>query len=614
MREQLKLLREAMERHGITAWISECQDAHGSEYIGAHDECVRFLSGFTGDSSTLLVLPEKAYLWTDGRYFIQAEKELAGSGVELMKLGEPGVLLVEAFLGKIADDRMKLGFSGQLLDARQGSRIAKAVIPKGGQLDPDHDLVGEIWKDRPPVSSDPVWVNPEKYAGRSTKEKLKDLRQEMKEAGATVYVTTALDETAWITNLRGSDISCNPVFLSYLVLTERSCRLYVQKKAMTDAALAAMKEARIKVCDYDSFPAALSALSGETVLMDMSAVNYDCWLRVSGRNQVRDTVSPAVELKCVKNETEQKCMRDCHLRDGVWLTKFLCRLKTAVTAPDYGKKRQTAGAENGKNGKNGYLTETDAAAMLDGLRARDPKFISLSFPTISAYGPNAALPHYFPVEETAAKILPKGLYLVDSGAQYADGTTDVTRTIALGRTTKEERRNYTLTVVGMLNLLNAVFPKGTRGMNLDTFARQALWARGIDFNHGTGHGVGCLLNVHEGPAAVRMRPNADARRDLPFVPGMVTSDEPGVYIEGSHGIRTENLLLCTEHPKYKGFYCFESLTFAPLDPDPLDLDYMTDEDVIRFNAYQKQVRKKIGPKLTEEEKEWLNHETREIHR
>ena len=335
--------------------------------------------------------------------------------------------------------------------------------------------------------------------------------------------------------------------------------------------------------------------------MDMSAVNYDCWLRVSGRNSVKDAVSPAALLKCVKNEAEQKCMRDCHLRDGVWLTKFLYRLKTAVTAPDYGKK-------------TGCLTETDAAAMLDGLRASDPKFLSLSFPTISAWGPNAALPHYFPVEETAAKILPKGLYLVDSGAQYQDGTTDVTRTIALGRTTKEERRNYTLTVVGMLNLMNAVFPRGTRGMNLDTFARQALWARGINFNHGTGHGVGCLLNVHEGPAAVRPRPNPDARRDIPFEPGMVTSDEPGVYVEGSHGIRTENLLLCVRHPKYDGFYCFESLTFAPLDPDPLDLSVMTDEDLDRFNAYQTQVRRKIGPKLNEEERNWLIHETREIRR
>ena len=602
MREQLTLLREAMERHGITAWISMCRDAHGSEYIGAHDECVRFLSGFTGDSSILLVLPEKAYLWTDGRYFIQGERELKGSGVELMKLGEPGVPLLEEFIEKTASERMKLGFSGRLVGARQGSRLARTVIGKGGIVEPDRDPVDEIWKDRPPVSGEPVWAVPEKYTGRSTKDKLKDLRMKMKEAGASVYVTAALDETAWITNLRGSDISCNPVFLSYLILTDRSCRLYVRKQALTDKALAAMKEARVKVCDYDSFPAALSALSGETVLMDMSAVNYDCWLRVSGRNSVKDAVSPAALLKCVKNEAEQKCMRDCHVRDGVWLTRFLYRLKTAVAAPDYGKR------------KDRYLTETDAAAMLGGLRASDPKFISLSFPTISAYGPNAALPHYFPVEETAAKILPKGLYLVDSGAQYADGTTDVTRTVALGRTTKEERRNYTLTVVGMLNLMNAVFPKGVRGTNLDTFARQALWARGLDFNHGTGHGVGCLLNVHEGPASVRTRPNPDARRDIPFEPGMVTSDEPGVYVEGSHGIRTENLLLCVRHPKYDGFYCFESLTYAPLDPDPLDLSVMTDEDLDRFNAYQAQVRKKIGPKLNEEERNWLIHETREIRR
>ena len=242
MREQLTLLREAMERHGITAWISMCRDAHGSEYIGAHDECVRFLSGFTGDSSTLLVLPEKAYLWTDGRYFIQGERELKGSGVELMKMGEPGVPLLEEFIAKTASKGMKLGFSGRLVGARQGSRLARAVIGKGGTVEPDRDPVDEIWKDRPPVSGEPVRTMPEKYTGRSAKDKLKDLRKKMKEADASVYVTTALDETAWITNLRGSDISCNPVFLSYLILTDRSCRLYVRKQALTDKALAAMDE------------------------------------------------------------------------------------------------------------------------------------------------------------------------------------------------------------------------------------------------------------------------------------------------------------------------------------------------------------------------------------
>ena len=604
MRKELGALRGAMKKEGLTAWISPCCDAHGSEYIGEHDQCVRFLSGFTGDSCTLLVLPEEAYLWTDGRYFEQAENELSGSGITLMKMGVKGVPAMAEFLKSHLGKKDVLGFYAPLFGARRGQELIRTAELTGASCRTDRDLVDEIWENRPPRSASRIWAHAPEYAGESAESKLTRIREEIKKKDCTAFFTAALDETAWLLNLRGGDIACNPVFLSFLLVKEESCVLFVQRAALTESAEHALRTfgrtagaesgaGSLEIRDYDEALPALGALAGERVMMDLTSVPYSCWDAVRAKNEVKDALSPAAMMKCVKNETEIRCMKKSHLRDGVYLTKYLYRLKRAVS-------------------EGRTVTETSAAEVLDRLRAGDPLYVSLSFPTISAFGPNAAMAHYMPQAETAAVLRRKGFYLVDSGAQYLDGTTDVTRTVALGPVTKREKRDYTLTVVGMLRLMHAVFPEGTRGMNLDTFARQAMWEYGVDFGHGTGHGVGFLNNVHEMPVSVRMRPSADPKRDVPFVPGMVTSDEPGAYVPGKYGIRTENLLLCVKHPKYEGFCTFVPLTLAPLDPEPLDVTVMSRQDIQWYNEYQSLVRKKIGPKLTEEERDWLNNETREI--
>lgn len=597
MREALTALRACMKKRGVTLWMAPCSDAHGSEYIGEHDECVRHLSGFTGDSCTLLIAEKEAWLWTDGRYFVQAEMELRDSGVTLMKMGEAGVPSMEQFLQKRLEKGAVLGFYAPLVSAKRGAELQRIAERNGAVLATDRDLVDMIWKDRPKRNASPVWIHDIQFAGEGAAEKLALLREELKERGATVFLTAALDEIAWITNLRGSDIECNPVFLAYLLVKRHSAALYVQKEALSEEVLAYLKAQKISVKGYDRFLKAAALLKNERVLTDEALTSFAVRKAIGGSCEILDTVSPAAILKCVKNNTEAEGLKACHVRDGVYMTKFLHWLKKTV-----------------KEQKTDTLTEVELAERLDALRASDPRYVSLSFTTISAYGPNAAMCHYHATPEYAAQVKPRGLYLVDSGGQYLDGTTDVTRTVALGETSAEERQDYTLTVIGMLNLLNAVFPYGTRGTNLDTFARQALWAHGRDFNHGTGHGVGFLNNVHEMPVSVRFRPNADPRRDRPYVPGMVTSDEPGVYMEGSHGIRTENMILCVPHPELEGFFTFETLTLVPLDAEPLDIALMTKRDIKRFNRYQKLVRDTIGPLLTEEERDWLNDETRKIKR
>jgi Xaa-Pro aminopeptidase len=586
-----------MKEKQVTAWLSPCSDEHGSEYIGAHDECTKYLSGFTGDSCTVLVMPENAFLWTDGRYFVQASGELKDSGVTLMKMGEKGVPKLLEFLENNLKSGDVLAFSSRLFGARNGGRIAANMEARGVKVLTGEDLVGQVWKDRPARSAQPVWIHEAAFAGDSAETKLSRVREMMRSGGCSIYLTTALDETAWVTNLRGSDIECNPVFLSYLAVTENDCRLFVQEEAVSDQVRAYCAEHSIVLYPYDSWMDEISKLSGEKILMDLTASDYETWQDVKEKNKIVDALSPISRLKCVKGEAEIAHMKESHLRDGAYVTKFMYWLKNEAAAAD-------------REGRT--LTEVDASDHLDALRASDPNYISLSFPTISAYGPNAAMCHYMAQKDTAAPLHAAGLYLADSGGQYLDGTTDITRTFSLGQTSAEEKRDYTLTVMGMLRLLNVRFPKGSRGINLDTCAREPLWRYGLDFNHGTGHGVGYLGNVHEMPVSVRVRPSPDPRRDLPFEPGMVTSDEPGVYIENGFGIRTENMILCREDPEHEGFLGFDSLTFAPIDPEPLDLAVMEARDIEMLNEYQEAVREKITPMLDEDEAKWLAEVTKPV--
>lgn len=621
MREQLKKLRVLMKKEKITAWLSPCADAHGSEYIGAHDECTKYLSGFTGDSCWVLVLPKEAYLWTDGRYFVQAAAELKGSGVTLMKIGEKDVPSLMDFLKMNLSSGDALAFSARLFSARWGEETAAAMKERGVRLVTDRDLVGEIWTDRPARSMNPVWIHDISYADRRASVKIAAVRRAMKAEGCSIFISEALDETAYLTNLRGSDIECNPVFLSCVLITKKDCRLFLQEKAAGADVRQHCLENGITLSPYDSWTDEMKKLSGEKILADRSALDYETSSVLLAENEICDSLSPVAYLKCRKTRAEIAHMKDSHLRDGAYLTKFLHHLKTEVKEADEAAQNSassakiTAAGSAGKaasSGRSITLTELDAASELDALRASDSRYISLSFPTISAYGPNAAMCHYMPTPENAAAIHARGLYLVDSGGQYLDGTTDVTRTIALGDTTPEERKAYTLVAVGMLHLLHAVFPEGTYGISLDAYARRPLWDSALDFNHGTGHGVGYLGNVHEMPVSVRVRPSADPKKDLPFEEGMVTSDEPGVYIEGKFGIRTENMIVCRKAPGKKGYLSFETLTYVPIDPEPLDLTYMTAQDIAWFNEYQKAVYEKISPLLGEEDRTWLKEVTKEI--
>jgi Xaa-Pro aminopeptidase len=593
MRKELTDFRKIMKNRKITAWLSPCSDRHGGEYISAYDQCVKYLSGFTGDSSTLLILEKEAYLWTDGRYFVQAEKELKGSGISLMKAGEPGVPSMEEFIVSTLSDGDTFGFYAPLIDAQFGEKLVGELEKKHVGVHTDEDIVDMVWKNRPARSCHPVFVFPVASAGEDTGRKLRRIRLEMKKSDCDCFITSHLDEIAWLTNLRGADIECNPLFLSHLIVTKHDCRLFIQKKEAGNAVRKYLRETGITLCDYDDWTEAVKSLKGFRIFLDKAKTDYETFTALSGGNRITDAFSPVALMKCVKNKTEIMHMRESHIRDGVYVTKFLYRLLSDM---DAGKK----------------ITETDAAEMLDGIRAADRQYVSLSFPTISACGSNAAMCHYMPEKKTAAVLKKKGFYLVDSGAQYKDGTTDVTRTFALGETTAREKRDYTLTVIGMLRLMHAVFPAGIRGTNLDTIARMPLWEHGLDFNHGTGHGVGFLNTVHEMPVSVRMRPSKDPRMDVPFCPGMITSDEPGIYIAGEYGIRTENMILCVKDGKRKGFFAFEPLTFVPLDERPLDVSVMTGQDIQYFNDYQKQVREKIGPHLNAAERAWLIHETAEI--
>ena len=377
----------------------------------------------------------------------------------------------------------------------------------------------------------------------------------------------------------------------------RSAKLFCQENALTEEAKKYLANQGIKTGSYDDFLAEVGKLKDERVLTDLRDLNYAVYNAVVDKNTIVDALSPISLMKIVKNETELQGFRDCHVRDGVHLTKFLYWLKKTV-----------------KEGKADNYTEYDLGEKLDSFRAADPKYIELSFPTIPAYQANAAMAHYMPSKEQSSVVKPEGLFLVDSGAHYLDGTTDVTRTIALGDITPEQSRDYTLAVVGMLNLMFAVFPYYATAPNLDTYARQTMWRYGRDFGHGTGHGVGFVNNVHELPVSVRPWVHPDYRREVAFEPGMVTSDEPGVYVDGGYGIRIENMLICVKDPEHEGFNRFENLTWAPLDPDALDLSVMSKDDIRRFNKYQKRVRKTIAPLLPEEEREWLIHETRKIRR
>ena len=576
IQERLNALRKQMSRCHVDAWLIPSADYHGSEYAGEHFKIRAFMSGFTGSAGTLLVTDSWAGLWTDGRYFIQAARQLEGSGIELMPMGEPGVPTVEEYLALNMRPSGCLGFDGRVVSVMEVRALEAALQEKQIRFKADEDLAGPLWTERPPMPKNPAFLLGETYSGMSAKDKLAQLRQDMKARGAQWHVMTALDEIGWLFNMRGNDIACTPVVLAYAVIGMEQARLYIHQEVLDDGLREQFRQLNVELCSYDDILDGVKELNGKgNVLIDPYRTNYGIYQRIDA-GQIVEGDNPCMLRKAVKNPTEMENERKAHLKDGAAIVKFLWWVKTNV-----GKIP---------------MTELTATAYVDQCRKEQEHFIDNSFSTIVAYGEHAAMCHYSATEETSCPIEPRGLLLIDSGGHYLEGTTDITRTIALGPVTDEEKLHYTLVLKGMIALARARFLYGARGINLDYLARQPLWERGLDFLHGTGHGVGYLLGVHESPNNFRwkMQPGYGS---AVLEEGMLTSDEPGYYEENSHGIRTENLLLCRKDIKtqYGQFMSFETVTMAPIDLEPVDFSLMTAEEINWLNAYHQEVYEKISP-------------------
>ncbi len=594
MQERLARLRAKMSAEGIDAWLIPTADYHGSEYVSDYFKFRAWLTGFTGSAGTAVVTAREAGLWTDGRYFVQAAAQLEDSGFTLFKMGQEGVPTVAEYLKAKLPEEGTLAFDGRVLDAKAGEKLERALRGKKIRLLWQEDPAEGLWTDRPPFPAGPVWMLDGASAGETADSKLARLRREMERCGATSHLLTSLTDIAWLLNLRGSDVAYTPVFLANLLIRREQAYLFLSPGAAGEAEQAYLKELGIRVLPYGEIGKVLQTLKYERLLLEKQAVSYAFLKSLDASVTVLDRRNPTALFKAVKNETERENLRRAHIRDGVALCRFLMWVKEAV--------------------KTGRVTEREAAEKLDALRRGQKGNLGPSFETISAYGENAAMCHYAAPESGGALLSARGLYLVDSGGQYREGTTDVTRTIALGPLTKEEKEGCTLVAACMLRLLDVRFPYGCRGLNLDYAARELLWKRGLDFNHGTGHGVGYLSSVHERPNAVRWRAGEDLSDNCVLEEGMVTSDEPGLYVEGKFGVRTENLTLCVKAQKneFGQFMRFENLTWAPIDRDTIDPGLLEPADRERLNAYNREVYEKLSPRLSREEADWLRDATQPV--
>ena len=591
IQDRLSLLRGKMEEQGIDFYMMPTADFHNSEYVSDYFKVREYFCNFTGSNGTLLVWKDGAGLWTDGRYFIQAEHELAGTGVTLFRMQDEGVPTIVEFLQQNMKEGQTLGFDGRVLTTSQGQNYEKKLESKKIRLAYERDLAEEIWTDRPAFPAGQVTVLDEGLAGRSFEEKLEKVMEKVHREGADSLLLTKLDDLMWLFNIRGCDVECNPVAVSYGYFSEGNSVLFIQKAVLDEKVTEYLAAKHIQVEEYDTVVSYLEKLpAGRKVLIDKRHCSYALYKTLSVKQTLVEKNNPTEGLKAVKNPVELANMEDIYLKDSVALTKFIYWLKTNIGRFE--------------------ITELSAADYLEKLRREIPECTGLSFPSISAYGANAAMMHYAPTEDNYAVLKPEGLYLIDSGGQYMGGTTDVTRTIALGPVSDEMKLHYTMVAAGMLQLSSARFLYGCSGRNLDILARQQLWNMGIDYKCGTGHGVGYMLNVHEGPQNMRWR-FTEEMAEVPIEAGMDISNEPGVYIEGQYGIRIENIMVAENDIKneYGQFMHFKTLTWVPIDMDVIELKYLTEVQKLQLFDYQRKVCQKLSPYLTAEEAEWLKKET-----
>ncbi len=587
MKAELVKLRAAMDSHGVDVYYITMDDDHQSEYTDAYYNEIDFISGFSGSAGKLVVTADRAGLWTDGRYFVQAEAELKGSGIELMRMGEKDTPEILTFICEAVPEGGVVGLNGNCVSFTESKELSERLRSKGAELSIDMDLPAKFWMDRPKKTVSKCFILDERYTGSSAAEKLKLLKEKLDDKGAKAHIISTLDDIAWLLDLRAFDVPNDPVFSSFFIIDGESSSLYMDEGHLTDEVSAYLKELGIEVYPEECFYEAVKAIKSDSVLIESAKINTAIGRSLPKEIRIVDDVLPTTLMKCMKNPTEMANIRVAQLKDGIAMTRFMRYFKSHV-------------------GK-GELTECALVDKALELRKEQEGFIEESFGTISAYGPNAAMCHYQPDRRRDVKVAPHGLYLIDSGGQYFEGTTDITRTFACGETTREEKTSYTLSVIANLRLSDARFKEGTTGLTLDHIAREPFWRRSLDYDHGTGHGVGCLLNVHERPVRIRYRVSDELEDGFGFSEGVYVSCEPGIYIEGSHGVRTENLLLCVnDYENEFGQFCrFEICTLCPMDKDPLDLSLMEERDIELFNAYHALVYSRLREHLDEEEQEWL---------
>lgn len=587
--ERIEALQALLKIKAIHAFIIPSSDPHLSEYVAPHWKSREWISGFTGSAGTVVVTLTQAGLWTDSRYFLQAEQQLANTKIKLYKEMLPETPSISEFLHFSLKPNNVVGVDGRMFSAEQFVRLETDLKDYGIHLKKTEDLINELWEGRPPIPKDPAFIYDLKYAGRSYTEKIKDIRSELKKSNSKAILVSALDEIAWTLNLRGSDVHCNPVITSYLIIQEKDVHYFISPSKVTPNVANYLEKAGIIVHNYDKIEPFLTQIKTESILIDPTKTNYSIYSSINSQSRIVQQSSPIALLKAVRNKQEIEGMHHAMKRDGVALVKFLKWLEEAVST--------------------GTETEMSIDKKLHDLRSKQALYKGESFDTIAGYEAHGAIVHYEATPETDATLKPERFLLLDSGAQYLDGTTDITRTIALGRLTREEKTDYTLILKGHIALAMAKFPAGTRGTQLDVLARMPIWQHGMNFLHGTGHGVGHFLNVHEGPQSIRMNENPIALQ-----PGMVTSNEPGVYKAGSHGIRIENLTLVVPAGEgmFGSYLKFETLTLCPISKRGIIKDLLTEEEIKWLNDYHLMVYKELSPALDKEEKAWLKKATANI--
>jgi Xaa-Pro aminopeptidase len=587
--ENIQALRKFMQAENIQACIIPTTDPHIGEYTPDHWKTREWVSGFTGSAGTVVVTQDKAGLWTDSRYFLQAEEQLKYSGIELFKIGLPETPTFSDWIFSELLPGDCVGIEGEVFAASEAQSLIDFFTGKGLKIHTDFTPYNSIWNDRPAIPTNPAFVLPDCFSGKSRREKIGELLAAMKKEEADITILAALDMIAWLFNIRGNDVEYNPVCVSYSVVSEKETILFIQPEKLTREVAESLKEDGVILADYEKITDYIRRIpAGTNILLTPSKINYRIYSAIPENCKIsKISVHPVDILKSVKNETELAGIRKAMKKDGVALVKFLICLEKML-------KNKT------------QVTELDVSAKLREFRSEQEFYFGESFETIAAYGSHGAIVHYGATEESNAVVEPEGVLLVDSGAQYFDGTTDITRTIATGAVTNEMKRDYTLVLKGHIQLASASFPAGTVGMQLDMLARQFLWKDGLNFLHGTGHGVGHFLNVHEGPQSIRMNHNP-ATIKL----GMVTSNEPGLYRAGKYGIRIENLILTIKDKttEFGDFYAFETLTLCPIDKNLIDLSLLSNEEIDWLNAYHQKVFDQLSPFLSPEENVWLREAT-----